>query len=194
MTNKIFALVGPYASGKATLIKKLMDLGIHCIPTYTTCDAGKLKKDKGIVQYVSKDTFSHGEWIVKVAYKGDYYGIMKQDMLNAVKTNKISVVVLDQNGVKQISNLLTGHLFTVYLMTDYVSLVDRMLRLGLNNYDMKNHLEYAESDNEFNFWKSADFIIKNVKDIDTAFNQLMAILGLSVNAPKEVIAKLNMTM
>ncbi|MDD3114890.1 MAG: hypothetical protein PHQ44_04065 [Anaerovibrio sp.] len=106
----------------------------------------------------------------------------------------MSVIVLDQNGVKQISHLLSGHLYTVYLMTDYVSLVDRMLRMGLNNLDMKHHLEYAESNNEFNFWKSADFIIKNVRDVDTAFNQLMAVMGLSVNAPREVITKLNQTI
>ncbi len=194
MTNKIFALVGPFASGKATLISKLMELGVHYIPAYTTCDAGRLKKDKSIVNYISKAAFNQGEWMVKVAYKGDYYGIKKQDMLNAVKNNKVSVIVLDQNGVKQISHLLSGHLYTVYLMTDYVSLVDRMLRMGLNNLDMKHHLEYAESNNEFNFWKSADFIIKNVRDVDTAFNQLMAVMGLSVNAPREVITKLNQTI
>ena len=171
MANQIFALVGPYASGKTTLISKLMDLGVHYIPVYSTSDAMRLKKDKRLVNFVSKSAFSQGDWMVKVAYKGDYYGIKKQDMLDSIKSNRISVTILDQNGVKQLAKLMTAHLKTVYLMTDYVSLVDRMLRLGLNNTDMKYHLEYAESNNEFNFWKSADYIIKNTTDIDTAFNQ-----------------------
>lgn len=191
MGNKIFALVGPYAAGKATLVQKLIDLGIHYIPVYTTCEAGKLKKDTDVIKYLSKASFNQHDWMVKAAYKGDFYGIKKHDLLTAVNNNKISVTILDQNGVKQISNLLTGHLFTVYLMTDYVSLVDRMLRLGLNNAEMKHHLEYAESNNEFNFWKTADFIIKNVHAIDIAFNQLIAIMGLSVNAPKDVIRQVN---
>ena len=182
MANQIFALVGPYASGKNTLISKLMDLGVHYIPVYSTSDAMRLKKDKRLVNFVSKSAFAQGDWMVKVAYKGDYYGIKKQDMLDSIKSNRVSVTLLDQNGVKQLAKLMTAHLKTVYLMTDYVSLVDRMLRLGLNNTDMKYHLEYAESNNEFNFWKSADYIIKNTTDIDTAFNQLMAIMGLSVNA------------
>lgn len=191
MANKIFALVGPYGSGKSTLISKLIDLGVHYIPVYSTSDSLRLKQDKRLVNFVSKSAFSQGDWMVQVAYKGDYYGIKKQDMLDGIKTNRINVTILDQNGVKQLAKLMTAHLKTIYLMTDYVSLVDRMLRLGLSNADMKYHLEYAESNNEFNFWKSADYIIKNTSDIDTAFNQLMAILGLSVNAPAEVIQKLN---
>ncbi len=194
MANKVFALVGPYASGKSTLVSKLMDLGVHYIPVYSTSDAMRLKKDKRIVNFVSKADFSKGDWMVKVAYKGDYFGIKKQDMLESVKNNRVSVTMLDQNGVKQLSKLMTGHLRTIYLMSDYVNLVDRMIRLGLNNMDMKYHLEYAESNNEFNFWKMADYIIKNTTDIDTAFNQLMAIMGLSVNAPRDVILKLNQTL
>lgn len=194
MSNKLFALVGPYASGKSSLITRLMDLGVHYIPVYSTSDAMRLKKDKRMVNFVSKSAFEQADWIVKVAYKGDYYGIKKKDMLESITHNKVSITVLDQNGVKQLAKLMNGKLTTIYLMTDYVCLVDRMLRLGHNNADMKYHLEYAESNNEFNFWKSADFIIKNTKDIDTAFNQLMAIMGLSVNAPKDVIAKLNQTI
>lgn len=190
MANQIFALVGPYASGKTTLISKLMDLGVHYIPVYSTSGYAP-KKDKRLVNFVSKSAFAQGNWMVKVAYKGDYYAIKKQDMLDSIKSNRVSVTILDQNGVKQLAKLMTAHLKTVYLMTDYVSLVDRMLRLGLNNTDMKYHLEYAESNNEFNFWKSADYIIKNTTDIDTAFNQLMAIMGLSVNATAETIQKLN---
>ena len=44
MSNKLFALVGPYASGKSSLITRLMDLGVHYIPVYSTSDAMRLKK------------------------------------------------------------------------------------------------------------------------------------------------------
>ena len=81
MSNKLFALVGPYASGKSSLITRLMDLGVHYIPVYSTSDAMRLKKDKRMVNFVSKSAFEQADWIVKVAYKGDYYGIKKKDML-----------------------------------------------------------------------------------------------------------------
>ena len=187
MTNKIYALVGPYASGKNTLIEKLVDLGINYIPVYSTGDPRNVKRTSNLVRYVSKTQFSPEDWMVRVTYKGDYYGIKKTDLLDSLNNNKISITMLDQNGVKQVQKLMNGSVKTIYLMVDYVSLVDRMLARGLNNTDMKYHLEYAESNGEFNYWKSANYIIKNTSTVESAYNQLMAILGLSINFNQELV-------
>ncbi|MDY6054139.1 MAG: guanylate kinase [Anaerovibrio sp.] len=187
MTNKIYALVGPYASGKNTLIEKLVDLGINYIPVYSTGDPRNVKRTSNLVRYVSKTQFSQEDWMVRVTYKGDYYGIKKTDLLDSLNNNKISITMLDQNGVKQVQKLMNGSVKTIYLMVDYVSLVDRMLARGLNNTDMKYHLEYAESNGEFNYWKSANYIIKNTSTVESAYNQLMAILGLSINFNQELV-------
>ena len=187
MTNKIYALVGPYASGKNTLIEKLVDLGINYIPVYSTGDTRNVKRTSNLVRYVSKTQFSQEDWMVRVTYKGDYYGIKKTDLLDSLNNNKISITMLDQNGVKQVQKLMNGSVKTIYLMVDYVSLVDRMLARGLNNTDMKYHLEYAESNGEFNYWKSANYIIKNTSTVESAYNQLMAILGLSINFNQELV-------
>ena len=187
MPNKIYALVGPYASGKNTLIEKLVDLGINYIPVYSTGDPRNVKRTSNLVRYVSKAQFSQEDWMVRVTYKGDYYGIKKTDLLDSLNNNKISITMLDQNGVKQVQKLMNGSVKTIYLMVDYVSLVDRMLARGLNNTDMKYHLEYAESNGEFNYWKSANYIIKNTSTVESAYNQLMAILGLSINFNQELV-------
>ena len=187
MTNKIYVLVGPYASGKNTLIEKLVDLGINYIPVYSTGDPRNVKRTSNLVRYVSKTQFSQEDWMVRVTYKGDYYGIKKTDLLDSLNNNKISITMLDQNGVKQVQKLMNGSVKTIYLMVDYVSLVDRMLARGLNNTDMKYHLEYAESNGEFNYWKSANYIIKNTSTVESAYNQLMAILGLSINFNQELV-------
>lgn len=187
MTNKIYALVGPYASGKNTLIEKLVDLGINYIPVYSTGDPRNVKRTSNLVRYVSKAQFAQEDWMVRVTYKGDYYGIKKTDLLDSLNNNKISITMLDQNGVKQVQRLMNGSVKTIYLMVDYVSLVDRMLARGLNNTDMKYHLEYAESNGEFNYWKSANYIIKNTSTVESAYNQLMAILGLSINFNQELV-------
>ena len=187
MTNKIYALVGPYASGKNTLIEKLVDLGINYIPVYSTGDPRNVKRTSNLVRYVSKTQFSQEDWMVRVTYKGDYYGIKKTDLLDSLNNNKISITMLDQNGVKQVQKLMNGSVKTIYLMVDYVSLVDRMLARGLNNTDMKYHLASAESNGEFNYWKSANYIIKNTSTVESAYNQLMAILGLSINFNQELV-------
>ena len=113
MTNKIYALVGPYASGKNTLIEKLVDLGINYIPVYSTGDPRNVKRTSNLVRYVSKTQFSQEDWMVRVTYKGDYYGIKKTDLLDSLNNNKISITMLDQNGVKQVQKLMNGSVKTI---------------------------------------------------------------------------------
>ena len=77
-----------------------------------------------------------------------------------------------------------------FIMVDYISLVDRMIKMHHSNTDMKYHLEYAETNGEFDNWKSCNHVIKNVGSVDKAFNQLLAIMGLSVPAPPHMIQNL----
>ena len=190
MTNKIYALVGPHACGKSTLLRQLISMGLNYIPTYTTRKPNKIDSDTTIYHFIDRDTFFKKDWIVKVTYKGEYYGVLKDDMLSALKTHRISVLLLDPNGIKQVSKLLSGNLETIYLMCDYVALVQRMLRLGHTNEDIKYHLEYAENNGEFNTWKTSHYVVKNTMSMKQTLNQVLAIMGLMTIAPKTSIEKL----
>ena len=192
MTNKIYALVGPHASGKTVLIDKLMQLGIHYIPLYTTRVQGKIDSDARFYCFVSKAAFFKQEYIVNVTYKGDYYGILKKDVLSALQEHKISLLMLESNGIKQLTRLLKENLETIFLMADYVTLVERMIRLGHKNHEIKYHLEYAENNSEFDNWKNATHVvkIKSVNDPSTAFSQILAILGLMQLLPQEKLKEI----
>ena len=187
MTNKIYALIGPHASGKTVLIDKLMQLGIHYIPLYTTRQPGKIDSDERFYRFVSKAEFFKQEFVVRVTYKGDYYGILKKDVLSALQEHKISLLMLEANGIKQLTRLLKENFETIFLMVDYLTLVERMIRLGHKNNEIKYHLEYAENNNEFDNWKNATHVvkIKNAKDPGTAFAQVLAIMGLMQLLPPE---------
>ena len=190
MTSKIYALVGPHASGKTTIIHKLVELGVYCIPVYTTKAPNVSDKDSRTTIFLSQSDFLKKEWMVKVTYKGDYYGILKDDILNAMNKHKVCVTVLTSNGVKQLSKIFPKNLESIYLMVDYVTLIDRMLRMGHNNIDMKYHLEYAENNGEFDNWKLTDHVVKNIGQGEKALDQIMAIMGLTANFTMEMIAKL----
>lgn len=180
MTNKIYALVGPHASGKTVLIDKLMQLGIHYIPIYTTREPKKIDSDPRFYRFVSKEDFFKRERVVHVAYKGDYYGILKKDVLCALQEHKISLLMLEAKGIKQLTHLLKENLETIFLMVDYVTLIERMIRLGHKNDEIRYHLEYAKNNNEFDNWKHTTYVvkIKSADDPGIAFNQVLAILGL----------------
>lgn len=190
MTNKIFALIGPHASGKSTILHKLKEMGICIIPVYTTRVPTEADRNNTITKFLSKSAFSQKDWIVKSTYKGDYYGISKEEALNALKNHQISVTMMDINGLKQIRKLLNGNMESVYIMVDYVTMVERMLRMGHTNIDMKYHLEYAENNGEFDNWKSSTHVIKNTTSPEKAIMQLMAIMGLSSAPSKEILMKI----
>lgn len=190
MTNKIYALVGPHACGKSTLLRQLISMGLNYIPTYTTRKPQKIDSDPVIYRFIDRDTFFKKNWIVKVTYKGEYYGVLKDDMLNALKTHHISVLMLDPNGIKQVGKLMTNKLETIYIMCDYVCLVERMLHLGHTNEDIKYHLEYAGNNGEFNTWKTSNYVVKNTTEMKHTLDQVLSIMGLMTILPKDNIEKL----
>ena len=75
-------------------------------------------------------------------------------------------------------------------MVDYVTLVDRLLRLGCNNEEIKIHLQYAENNKEFDLWKICNHIIRNTCEKETALIQLLSIMGLTTLIPQEEFNRL----
>lgn len=190
MANKIFALVGPHAAGKTLLVTQLMGIGVHYIPTYTTRELAPDEADSELYIHVEKMEFFKKDFIVKVSYKGYYYGLLKQDVLSAMHDYAVSVLIIEANGLKQLAKLLKDGLESVFIMCDYVTLVERMLRLGHNNDDIKYHLEFAENNGEFDSWKVTTHVVKNVTAPHAALSQLLSIMGLSQLKPRDVLNNL----
>ena len=195
MKNMIYALVGPHAAGKTTLASQLISMGIHFIPTYTTYvfperwKSRSKKENAHLYRSVSREQFNQLDLVVQFTHKGDSYGIRKNDILDSLKDHPISVMILEVNGIKQLSRLIKKKLSTVYLMVDYVTLVDRMLHAGYNNEEIKYHLQYAENNKEFDSWKITNHVIKNTGEPQQALLQLMSIMGLTTVIPQEEFNK-----
>lgn len=185
MENKIYALVGPHASGKSRFAMELQAMGLHYIPYYTTSTVTKPLPPgsmEPVCINVEKMEYFTTDFIAKDNYKGNYVGVKKTDILEAVSKRKVSIVILTPTEAKQLSSLLKGSLETIYLMSDFVVLVERMLRMGHKNDEIKYHLEYAENNREFELWKTARHVVKNVGDPEYVMRQLLAIIGLTVPA------------
>lgn len=190
MENKIYALVGPHASGKAHFARELQGIGLHYIPFYTTAPIKGAEVPAGqtpIALPIEKIEFFKTDFIAKDTYKGNYVGIKKSDILDAIGNYRASVIILTPSEIKQLSNVLRSTLETIYLMSDYVAIVERMLQMGHNNDEIKYHLEYAENNSEFDLWKTSRHVVKNTGEPADVMRQLMAIIGLTVPAdPQQV--------
>ena len=196
MENKIYALMGAQAAGKSTLALELKNMGIHFIPVYTTRVFNTQKPARHSVNReelyitVSREEFNRLDLVVEFTHKGEAYGYKKDDILNSLRDHVISVMILEITGLKPLSKLIKKKLATIFLMVDYVTLVDRMLRLGYNNEEIKYHLQYAENNKEFDLWKICTHIIRNTCEKEIALIQLLAIMGLTMPVPQELFDKM----
>ncbi|BEU86547.1 hypothetical protein TAMA11512_00110 [Selenomonas sp. TAMA-11512] len=189
MNNRIFGLIGPHGSGKSTLAHRLIDLGVHCIPAYTTETSRQIRNDPYFFKIIDRDSFFKHEYISQVTYKGEYYGILKQDVLDALTHHKVSICLLERNSLKQMQRVLKNKLSTIFFITDFSTLVERLLRLGHTKDEMRYHLEYAQNNGEFDNFQLCDYAFKNSGSVDECVLQLASIMGLTKLLEGEELAE-----
>ena len=184
--NKVYAFLGPHCSGKSTMVSQLMSMGIHYVPTITTRSFDdRYAYKRRLYKTVKPDEFAAEKFIIKSAYQGNSYGIRKQDVLESYQRHKVSIMLMqDPEGIKQLSKFINQDLVTIFLMIDDVVFVDRMLRAGCSNDEIKYYVEYAENNGEFENWKATDFVVKNISTPRAALEQILAVMGLVTLVPQ----------
>lgn len=182
--NKVYALIGPPAAGKTSILNELARYGVPAMVSHTT---RKPRADEihGIHYYfVSKEDFQKNELIERVEYSCNLYGLSKAEVIDKINKHPISTVAVDTQGWQQLKKLLGNRAESIFLMVDQDALVDRMLMRGDAN-DLINHrLEYARSTGEFNNWQSANYVVKNTGELEVAVRQVLAIIGKVTLPPK----------
>ena len=186
MANKIYAFLGPHTSGKSTMVSQLMSMGIHYIPTVTTrvFDDRYAYKRK-IYQTVKSDRYEQEKFIVNNNYQAHSYGLRKSEVLDAYQKHKVSIAIMhDVAGIKQLQKFINQDLVTIFLMIDDEVFVDRMLRAGCSNDEIRYYVETADETGEFEHWRDVDFVVKNTSTARIALEQILAIMGLVTLVPQ----------
>ena len=186
MANKIYAFLGPHTSGKSTMVSQLISMGIHYIPTVTTrvFDDRYAYKRK-IYQTVKSDRYEQEKFIVNNNYQAHSYGLRKSEVLDAYQKHKVSIAIMhDVAGIKQLQKFINQDLVTIFLMIDDEVFVDRMLRAGCSNDEIRYYVETADETGEFEHWRDVDFVVKNTSTARIALEQILAIMGLVTLVPQ----------
>ena len=184
--NKIYAFLGPHTSGKSTMVSQLLSMGIHYIPTVTTrvFDDRYAYKRK-IYKTVKSNEYEQEKYIVNTTYQAHSYGLRKSDVLDAYQNHKVSVTIMhDVSGIKQLTKFINQDLVTIFLMIDDQVFVNRMLRAGCSNDEIRYYVETAEETGEFEHWRDVDFVVKNTSTAKIALEQILAIMGLVTLVPQ----------
>lgn len=184
--NKVYALLGSHASGKSSMISQLVSMGLHYIPTVTTkyFDDRYAYKRK-LFETVKPDAYAQEKFIVNSQYQGSSFGVRRTDVLDSYQEHKISIMVMmNSDGIKQLSKFINQDLVTIFLMINEEIFIERMLRAGCSNDEIKYFVEYADANKEFDQWKDVNFVIKNTASPRIALEQILAIMGLVTLIPQ----------
>ena len=188
MANKIYAFLGPHTSGKSTMVSQLMSMGIHYIPTVTTrVFDDRYAYKRRLYKTVSNDDYKKatGKFVVNNSYQANNYGLYRDDVFDAYQNHKVSVTIMhDPAAIKQLQKFINQDLVTIFLMIDDVVFVDRMLRAGCTNDEIRYYVETAEETGEFERWRDVDFVVKNTSTARVALEQILAIMGLVTLVPQ----------
>ena len=190
--NKVYALLGSHASGKSSMISQLVSMGLHYIPTVTTkYFDDRYAYKRNLFQTVKPDAYAQEKLIVNSQYQGSSFGIRKSDVLESYQQHQISIMLMmNADGIKQLSKFINKDLVTIFLMINEEIFIERMLRAGCSNDEIKYFVEYADTNKEFDQWKDVNFVIKNTASPRVALEQILAIMGLVTLIPQEEFDKL----
>lgn len=175
--NKVYALIGPPASGKTSIQKELVQYGIPEIVSHTTRQARPDEQQGHHYYFVSRDEFLKTEIIERVEYSGNLYGLSKAEVLSKVNQYPLSTVAVETQGLVQLKKLLADRVESIFIMTDYDTVISRMLERGDSPELINRRIEYASSTGEFNNWQTANYVVKNTGSLEVAVHQILAILG-----------------
>lgn len=127
MTKKVLYLVGPTCSGKSTISRTLQEkYGYGIIDSIMTRESRNPRDNN---KYLDRDSFEtlikEDKFIEYTIYSNEYYGTLKESLLDSFKDNKISVKIIEVSGLMQI--LKSGFhestgidFFVVYLKPEFL--------------------------------------------------------------------------
>ncbi len=186
-TSTLYALMGPRGAGVSTLVKMAMDMGVNYIPVYTTEWLHARSRRGKLLKRMEPENFAKERFFTQTGWRGYQYGWHKQDILDAMAAHRCNLLMINEAAIPPFRALLRRNLVVIHLMVDYTTLVERMTMDKVPTQRIQEELRYVEENKILDGWKQADFVIKNMGDKETAFQQLLAIMGLTRPAAEEVL-------
>lgn len=169
MKGKLFLIVGPSGSGKSSVLHKLKE--IH--PDYlyplsaTTREMREGEKDGDIYHFYSKELFKKGiekdeflEWAV--VHQDNYYGLIKEPILQGLREGKTIVREVDIQGFDTIRGKINqDDLVTIFIsVANKQELISRIVhRASISKDELEKRKESMHQ--EFNRARDCDYMVEN---------------------------------
>ena len=151
--SKVYAIIGPTASGKTAIISELKKLGLHEIKRYTTATTEDFSVEE--FKIVSEEEFNNIDFFHTFHYENIVCAFSKLDIIKAIQQHPISLIQIDKAGLNLLYRLLGEKVESIYIMLDPVNIVQRLLEknIDVNAMDKegKTPLHYAIENKKMDF-------------------------------------------
>ena len=178
--NIMVILSSPSGVGKTTITKKLHQKypNLKISVSHTTRPPRSNEIDGLDYVFVTKkkfeDLIKKDEFYEHAKIFGNYYGTLKKNVDNNIKTNDI-LFDIDWQGTKQLSNYKNLNLIKIFLITDSKDELKKRLLKRDQNTKEEVEKRLKSFDEGAKHWKDYDFIIIN-KNLENCFKQIEQII------------------
>lgn len=184
--NKLIVLTGKTASGKDTVMAKILRELPDLKRIVTTTSRPPRNGEKSGVDYnfISKEEFGrkieNGDFIEYVEYGGNLYGTEKVQILNSLDSNLIWRIDPSRAGkVRELVKDFTTNVTVVYLTTDDKTILQRLKARNLKEEEIVKRMQDDEKlwdEHKDNY----DFIIENTPGkLQETVDQIIEIINFA---------------
>jgi len=129
---KLVTLTGPSCAGKTTLARELFKTGHFCEVVSFTSRSPRAGEVHGTDYYfLSKqecqDIIDANAAAEHIEFKGNIYGIEKQEIVTKLALGKIPLLIVEPHGLEQIYHMFKEDLYSVYIDAPLELLYERFL-------------------------------------------------------------------
>jgi len=178
----LIVLSGPSGAGKDAVLSRMKELGypLNYITTVTTRPQRPTERDNIDYRFVSKDKFqemiSHHELLEWANVYGNWYGVPKELVKQALDKGKDTIVKIDIQGTATIKKIAPQAVFIFLTPPSIEEIITRLeLRRTESAFDLALRIKTAEE--EIRQLPLFDYVVINKQDeIDRAVEDIKAII------------------
>ena len=176
----IICLVGPSASGKTELQKRLCKHPMFEKPiSCTTRDIRTDEKHGEDYYFISlkkfKDLVCDNQFIEYARYAGGLYGMRKDEIEEILKSGKKAVMVAEITGANALKREFGDKCITIFVERPKTDIVSSILERDISNEEKVRRLVNIED--EYKNIHFCDYAIINNKPLDEMVNQIFSLIS-----------------
>lgn len=178
----IVVISGPSGAGKDSLLRRMKELRVpfHFVVTATSRPPRPDEVDGVDYHFLSRERFEAGiqagEFLEYAIVYGDYKGIPRWEIDNALASGKDVILRVDVQGAATLRRLIPEAVFIFVIPASREELIERLRTRGTETPEsIDRRLQAVEE--ELKHWVDFDYVVVNRdQHLDEAVNDILAII------------------